>query len=199
MIGTLADVDDVIADRFLMEEEPTVEELMVLCHTSQTNVQSAIRRATIGLKFTPVLMGSALGDTAVQPVLDAACSFLPDPSEKANQALDRTRDEAPISLLPYSKEPFVGLAFKLEEGRYGQLTYLRVYQGKLKKGGSIENVRTGKKVKIARLVRMHSNEMEVGSSLMSADCRKSKKPGVVKFVLFSESIVPVATPSPTEA
>jgi elongation factor G len=105
-------------------------------------------------------MGSALGDTGVQAVLDAVCEFLPDPAEKANTALDRTRDEAPVSLVPYSKEPFVGLAFKLEEGRYGQLTYVRVYQGKVRKGGNIENVRTGKKVKVSRLVRMHSNEME---------------------------------------
>jgi elongation factor G len=106
-------------------------------------------------------MGSALGDTAVQPVLDAVCAYLPDPSEKANQALDRTRDEAPVSLVPYSKEPFVGLAFKLEEGKYGQLTYIRVYQGRIRKSGFIGNVRTGKKVKVSRLVRMHSNEMEV--------------------------------------
>lgn len=108
-------------------------------------------------------MGSALGDTGVQPVLDAVCAFLPDPSEKANQALDQNRDEAPVSLLPYSKEPFVGLAFKLEEGRFGQLTYLRVYQGKIRKGMMVENVRTEKRVKAARLVRMHSNEMEVNS------------------------------------
>lgn len=105
-------------------------------------------------------MGSALGDTGIQSVLDAVCQFLPDPSEKSNKALDRSRDEAPVSLVPYSKEPFVGLAFKLEEGRYGQLTYIRVYQGKVKKGGNIANVRTGKKLKVARLVRMHSNEME---------------------------------------
>ena len=123
-------------------------------------MQAAIRRATVALKFTPVLMGSALGDTGVQPVLDAVCQFLPNPSEKANTALDRTHDEAPVSLVPYSKEPFVGLAFKLEEGRYGQLTYIRVYQGKMKKGAYIQNVRTEKKIKVARLVRMHSNEME---------------------------------------
>jgi elongation factor G len=112
-------------------------------------------------------MGSALGDTAVQHVLDGVCQYLPDPSEKANRALDRTRDEAPVSLVPYSKEPLVGLAFKLEEGRYGQLTYIRVYQGRLKKGAFIENVRTEKKVKVSRLVRMHSNEMEVCGSLIS--------------------------------
>ena len=111
-------------------------------------------------------MGSALGDTGVQSVLDAVCQFLPDPSQKANTALDRNRDEAPVSLLPYSKEPFVGLAFKLEEGRYGQLTYIRVYQGKLRKGVNIGNVRTGKKVKVSRLVRMHSNEMEVPATIL---------------------------------
>ena len=106
-------------------------------------------------------MGSALGDTAVQPALDAVCAYLPDPSEKANQALDRDRDEAPVSLVPYTKEPFVGLAFKLEEGRYGQLTYVRIYQGRIKKGSWIKSSRTGKKLKVSRLVRMHSNEMEV--------------------------------------
>ena len=123
-------------------------------------------------------MGSALSDTAVQPVLDAVCLYLPDPSEKANQALDRAKDEASVSLVPYSKEPFVGLAFKLEEGRYGQLTYVRVYQGKIRKGGYIGNVRTGKKVKVARLVRMHSNQMEVHFSLeiqLMAGNRRSRK------------------------
>lgn len=139
-------------------------------------------------------MGSALGDTAVQHVLDAVSQYLPDPSEKANRALDRTRDEAPVSLVPYSKEPLVGLAFKLEEGRYGQLTYIRVYQGKLKKGTYIENVRTEKKVKVARLVRMHSNEMEVRLSLDLANHRISRKQAVEKFALYLASIVLLEIP-----
>lgn len=149
LIETLADVDEVIAEKFLDEEIP-----------SPLEITDAIRRATIARKFTPVLMGSALGDTSVQPVLDAVCDFLPTPAEVENMALDRRQHETPVRLLPYNSKPFVGLAFKLEEGRYGQLTYIRVYQGKLRKGSNIINVKTGKKVKLPRLVRMHSNEME---------------------------------------
>ena len=123
LIETLADVDDEIAEIFLDEKIP-----------SEDQIKAAIRRATIARKFTPVLMGSALADTAIQPMLDAVCDYLPNPAEVPNQALDRRRAEAPVSLLPYNEEPFVGLAFKLEEGNYGQLTYIRVYQGTLKKG-----------------------------------------------------------------
>ncbi|KAI5809769.1 P-loop containing nucleoside triphosphate hydrolase protein [Peziza echinospora] len=149
LIETLADVDDEIAEIYLDERTPTAAQM-----------KAAIRRATIALKFTPVLMGTALGDTAVQPMLDAVCDYLPNPAEVRNVALDRKRDEAPVSLLPYENEPFVGLAFKLEEGNYGQLTYIRVYQGSLKKGMNVFNARNQKKVKVPRIVRMHSNEME---------------------------------------
>jgi elongation factor G len=149
LIETLADVDDEIAEMFLEEEEPTSQQ-----------IKDAIRRATIARKFTPVLMGSALANKGIQPVLDAVCDYLPNPSEILNNGLDIKNDEASVELIPSSKEPFVGLAFKLEEGKYGQLTYLRVYQGRLKKGGYITNVKTNKKVKVARLVRMHSEEME---------------------------------------
>ncbi|CAG8506661.1 12694_t:CDS:10 [Ambispora leptoticha] len=149
LIENLADVDDQIADIFLMEETPT-----------QTQIVDAIRRATIANKFTPVLMGSAFKNTGVQHVLDAVCAYLPNPSEVHNTALDIRQKEAPVDLIPYTKNPFVGLAFKLEEGKYGQLTYLRVYQGSLKKGSFVVNTKTSKKVKVPRLVRMHSNEME---------------------------------------
>ncbi|KAK4545567.1 Elongation factor G, mitochondrial [Oleoguttula mirabilis] len=149
LIETLADVDDEIANAFLEERTP-----------SPLEIKAAIRRATISLKFSPVLMGSALADKSVQPMLDAVCDFLPNPSEVENMALDRRRAETPVKLVSYSSLPFVGLAFKLEESNFGQLTYIRVYQGQLKKGSHVTNARTGQKVKIPRIVRMHSNEME---------------------------------------
>ncbi len=149
LIETLADVDDEIAEIFLDERIPSAEQM-----------KAAIRRATIALKFTPVLMGSALADKSVQPMLDAVCDYLPNPSEVENLALDRRREEASVKLVSYNSLPFVGLAFKLEESNYGQLTYIRVYQGSLKKGMNVFNARTDKKVKVPRIVRMHSNEME---------------------------------------
>jgi elongation factor G len=149
LIETLADVDDEIAEIFLDEGTPTPAQL-----------KAAIRRSTIALKFTPVLMGSALADTSVQPMLDAVCDYLPNPAEVENMALDRRRNEAPVKLVSYNSLPFVGLAFKLEESNFGQLTYIRVYQGSLKKGMNVFNARTDKKIKVPRIVRMHSDEME---------------------------------------
>lgn len=149
LIETLADVDEEMANLFLEELEPTEEQL-----------RAAIRRATVSLKFTPVFMGSALADKFIQLMLDGVCDYLPNPSEVTNTALDRQRGEAPVKLIPYNDLPFVGLAFKLEESNFGQLTYIRVYQGKLRKGLNVYNARTDKKVKIPRIVRMHSNEME---------------------------------------
>lgn len=149
LIETLADVDEEIAELFLDEQEPSIAQ-----------IKAAIRRATISLKFTPVLMGSALADKSVQPMLDAVVDYLPNPAEVQNLALDKRREEAEVKLVPYNALPFVGLAFKLEESNFGQLTYIRVYQGSLRKGASVYNARTDKKVKIPRIVRMHSNEME---------------------------------------
>ncbi|PYI34782.1 elongation factor G 1, mitochondrial precursor [Aspergillus indologenus CBS 114.80] len=149
LVETLADVDDEIAELFLSEIEPTEDQL-----------RQAIRRATIGLKFTPVFMGSALANKSVQPMLDGVIDYLPNPSEVQNLALDKKRDEASVKLVPYNSLPFVGLAFKLEESNFGQLTYIRVYQGTLRKSANVFNARTDKKVKIPRIVRMHSNEME---------------------------------------
>lgn len=154
LIETLADVDDQIAELFLDEKEPSIPE-----------IKAAIRRATIARKFSPVLMGSALADKSVQPMLDAVCDYLPNPAEVENLALDKRRAEAEVKLVSYNTLPFVGLAFKLEESNFGQLTYIRVYQGTLRKGSQVYNARTDKRVKIPRIVRMHSDEMEEVSEI----------------------------------
>ncbi|KAJ9297540.1 hypothetical protein DTO271G3_4315 [Paecilomyces variotii] len=158
LIETLADVDDEMAEIFLEEAEPTEDQ-----------IKAAIRRATIGLKFTPVFMGSALADKSVQPMLDGVVDYLPNPSEVTNLALDQKRDEASVKLVPYNSLPFVGLAFKLEESNFGQLTYIRVYQGALRKGANVFNARNNKKIKVPRIVRMHSNEMEEVSEISAGE------------------------------
>ncbi|KAJ2005144.1 Elongation factor G, mitochondrial [Coemansia thaxteri] len=149
LVATLAEVDDEIGELFIEERTP-----------SEQQIRDAVRRATIARKFTPVLMGSAIKDKGIQSLLDAVISYLPNPTEITNTMLDVDNDEKVIDVVPYSSQPFVGLAFKLEEGKYGQLTYIRVYQGRLEKGQFAYHVKTGKKVKISRLVRMHSNSME---------------------------------------
>jgi elongation factor G len=152
LIEHLSEADETLCDLFL-DEQPI----------SNLDIAQALRRATTALRFTPVFVGSAIKNTGVQALLDGVCAYLPDPSEVHNQALDAKLPAAApsVPLVPAKDAPLVGLAFKLEEGRYGQLTYMRVYQGELRRGSLIFNARTGKKVKVPRLVRMHSDEMEV--------------------------------------
>jgi len=123
-------------------------------------IYAAVRQGVLTRKITPVFMGSAYKNKGVQPLLDAVTRLLPCPAEIENEALDTDQDEKPVVLSSDPEAPVVALAFKLEDGQYGQLTYIRVYQGTLKKGDTVYNVRTGKKVKIGRLVRMHSDQME---------------------------------------
>ncbi|KAK1559294.1 hypothetical protein Q3G72_012904 [Acer saccharum] len=149
LIETVSEVDDKLADAFLSDEP-----------ISPGDLEEAIRRATIARKFVPVFMGSAFKNKGVQPLLDGVLSYLPCPIEVSNYALDQTKNEEKVMLPGNPNGPLVALAFKLEEGRFGQLTYLRIYEGVIRKGEFIINVNTGKKIKIPRLVRMHSDEME---------------------------------------
>ncbi len=141
-------INDDITEKFLMEEEITLEELI-----------PAIKQATINHHITPVYCGSAMKNKGVQVLLDAVGAFLPHPSEVDNIALDQDKNEEKIHLLSESTKPLVALAFKLEDGKFGQLTYMRIYQGSIKKGDTIINMMNQKKVKIPRLIRMHSSDM----------------------------------------
>ena len=134
----------------ILEERPVTEELLI----------TAIRQGTINRSLTPVMMGSAYKNKAVQPLLDAVTMYLPCPSDVENTALDMDNEEAPVILESDGDKPVVALAFKLEDGNYGQLTYIRVYQGTIAKGSTIVNARSGKKVKVGRVVRMHADQME---------------------------------------
>nr|MCU0585366.1 elongation factor G [Desulfobacterales bacterium] len=123
-------------------------------------IVAALRKATLSRQLTPVVMGSAYKNEGVQLLLDAVNSLLPCPTDVENYALDTDRDETPVRLASDPEAPLVALAFKLEDRTYGQLTYIRVYQGSLSKGETIINVRTGRKIKVGRVVRMHSDQME---------------------------------------
>ena len=123
-------------------------------------IKKAVRKGTIGLELCPVFVGSAYKNKGIQPLLDGVIDYLPNPTEVTNVALDLDNNEKEVVLESDSDKPAVILAFKLEDGQFGQLTYIRVYQGKIKKGDTLYNTRTRKKFNVGRLVKMHASEME---------------------------------------
>ncbi|MDR2748011.1 MAG: elongation factor G, partial [Treponema sp.] len=123
-------------------------------------IHQAIRKGTLAEQFVPVMMGSAYKNKGIQCLLDAVNRYLPNPTEVKNYALDLDNSEERKELISDEKNPTVALGFKLEDGQYGQLTYVRIYQGALKKGDELTNTRARKRFKVGRLVRMHSDSME---------------------------------------
>jgi len=129
-------------------------------HPTEEQIVSAVREGVLSLELTPVFMGSAYKNKGVQKLLDAVTLYLPSPGEVVNKGVDLDHDEAEITIETDPDKPLVALAFKLDDGRYGQLTYIRVYQGTVEKGSTIVNARTKKRHKVGRLVRMHADKME---------------------------------------
>jgi len=132
-------------------------------------IHEAVRKGTVSRMLTPVFLGSAYKNIGVQPVLDGVNQYLPSPADVRNMALDLDRNEMEVPLETDPDSPVVALAFKLEVTPYGQLTYLRIYQGSLKKGDDLVITRTGKRLKVGRLVRMHADQMEDLGSARAGD------------------------------
>jgi elongation factor G len=150
IITDVADVDDVLAEKFINEEPVSNEEL-----------RAAIRRATLALKMTPVMCGSAIKNKGVQLLLDGVVHYLPNPTEVLNEAHDQEKGEEKVVIHSDATKPFVGLAFKLQQDKYGQLTYFRVYQGSVSAGDTIYNTSNEmRKVRVPRMFRMHSEDRE---------------------------------------
>ncbi|MDR1893552.1 MAG: elongation factor G [Spirochaetales bacterium] len=154
-------------DAVSMFDDDLMELIMAGDEIPEEMIHRAIRKGTIGLKLCPVLLGSAYRNKGVQTLLDGVINYLPCPRDVENRALDLDSAETEVLLKSEPDLPTVALAFKLEDGQYGQLTYIRIYQGRIKNGTELYNVRTRRKFKIGRLIRMHADHME---DITEADC-----------------------------
>lgn len=149
LLETLADLDDEFAEIFLESDEVPEEA-----------IHSAIRRTTLARTFCAMVMGSAYKNKGVQNMLDALVRYLPSPKDKENLAFNADDESEIVELKTDPVKPFVGYSFKIQDHpTAGQVTYMRIYQGKLSKGDSITNVLNQKRLAVKRLVRMHSNEV----------------------------------------
>jgi elongation factor G len=126
---------------------------------TEAMLRAAVRKGVLARKLVPVFIGSAYRNKGIQPLLDAVVHYLPDPAEVEIRAVDLDAGGAERVLAADPGAKTVVLAFKLEDGPYGQLTYVRIYQGALRKGEELVNTRSGQKIKVGRLVRMHADTM----------------------------------------
>ncbi|MBR1536551.1 MAG: elongation factor G [Treponema sp.] len=149
LLDAVSSFDDELMEILLEEQEPS-EELII----------RAIRAGTLSEQFVGVFCGSAHVNKGIQPLLDGVERYLPNPTEVHNYGLDLDKNEEQVELFNVPDKPCVALAFKLDDGQFGQLTYIRIYQGRLPKGAELTNVRTKKRFKVGRLVRMNSAAME---------------------------------------
>jgi len=158
MLEALSMYSDELMELLLSEEEVPLK-----------LIQELIRTATIDQGFTPVYLGSAYKNKGVQPLMDAINSYLPTPLDRTTIASDPTDPDKKIELVSDPAKPFVGMAFKIVDDEYGQLTFMRVYQGTIKKGEQYFNQRTGRKERYSRIVRMHSDKREEVDTASAGD------------------------------
>ncbi len=148
LIEAVVDQDDAIMEKYLEGEEPTIEEL-----------KACIRKGTINLSFFPTYCGSAFKNKCIQLVLDAVVDYLPNPTEvKPQSEVDLEGNPTGKVATVDADGPLRALAFKIMDDRFGALTFLRIYSGKLEKGTGVLNTFTGKTERIGRIVEMHADE-----------------------------------------
>ncbi|CAK0883250.1 unnamed protein product [Prorocentrum cordatum] len=159
LLEVLADLDDQFAEVYLESDDVPVQA-----------IHDAVRRTTLARTFCPMLMGTAYKNKGVQNLLDAVCRYLPSPVDKKNLALNADDEDEEVVLKSTSNAPFVGYAFKIQDHpQAGQVTYMRIYQGKVSKGDNIVNMMNGRRLSVKRLVRMHSNDVKDVSSAEVGD------------------------------
>jgi elongation factor G len=158
MLEALSMYSDKLMEMLLSEEE-----------VSEELIHDIIRQAVIEQEFTPVYLGTAYRNKGVQPLLDAITRYLPSPLDAEVKGKDPVDQERAMLLSPDPKKPFVGMAFKIVDDEFGQLTFTRIYQGSVEKGGSYFNQRTGKKDRFSRIVKMHADKREEVDSAEAGD------------------------------
>ncbi len=159
LLDVISETDDNIAEKFLMEEEITPDE-----------IRAALRDATINHGVVPVLNGTAFKNKGVQPLLDAVCFYMPSPADIPPVEGTDAKGENKLERAPSAKEPFAALAFKIMTAPHiGKLTYFRVYSGSLSKGDQLLNMRSGQKERAGRLLEMHANEMNDKEEVFAGD------------------------------
>jgi elongation factor G len=204
LIEIIAETDDVLLEKFLEGETPTIDEL-----------KAGIRQATIDLRVFPVLCGSAFKNKGIQTLLDAVVDYLPSPLDKPPvEGVDPRHISHIESRKPDDKEPLAALAFKIINDPFGKLGFVRVYSGSLKTGDMVLNPRTGKTERIGRLVKMHADKREDVSEIMAGDIcacvgMKELKTGdtlcaphhaiALGAITFPETVISVAIEPKTKA
>jgi elongation factor G len=204
LIEVIAETDDVLLEKFLEGETPTIAEL-----------KAGIRQATIDLKIFPVLCGSAFKNKGIQTLLDAVIDYLPSPLDKPPvEGIDPNHLDKTVIRKPEDSEPLAALAFKIINDPFGKLGFIRVYSGSLKTGDTILNPRTGKTERVGRLVKMHANKREDVTEVLAGDicaCVGMKElktgdtlcaphhPIALGAITFPETVISVAIEPKTKA
>ncbi len=205
MIEAIADYDDNLMEKYLMEEEITVEE-----------IEAAFRKATLDLSITPVLCGSAFKNKGIQTLLNSIVKYMPSPLDVDSiEGTDPSKENAKLTRRTSIDEPFSALAFKIMTDPYvGKLTFIRVYSGQLDAGSYILNSSTGKKERVGRLLKMHANSKEDVESVRAGDicavvgiksvhtgdtlCNE-KSPIILEQMVFPEPVIKLAVEPKTKA